>query len=132
MLVIKNSAHNLVRRKCENLMNQNLHIEVAFFKHSNQVRKDYGTRLLASIDCARYLLHQGLAFRGHNESETSKNQGNFLQLLHFLADHNKDIKQVVLKNTPRNLKLTSPDVQKDITNALAMLLSMILEIDYLL
>ena len=113
------SAHNLARRKCEILMNQNQHIEVSFFKHSNQTRLEYRTRLLASIDCVRFLLHQGLAFRGNDESMDSINYGNFLELLHFLADHNENIKKVVLENAPKNLKLTSPDVHKDRTKALA-------------
>ena len=70
-----------------------------------------------SIDCIRFLLRQGLAFRGHNEYENSSNQGNFLELLRFLADHNEDIKDVVLKNALENLKLTSLEIQKDIVIA---------------
>nr|XP_027118594.1 zinc finger MYM-type protein 1-like [Coffea arabica] len=83
------------------------------------MKAEYQTRLLASIDCARYLLHQGLAFRGHDESDISENHGNFLELLHFLVGHNDDIKKVVLENAPKNLKLIAPDIQKDISNALA-------------
>ena len=74
-------------------------------------------RLNASIDCIQFLLRQGLAFRGHNISENSSNQGNFLEILRFLADHNEDIKDVVLKNAPENLKLTSLEIQKDIVTA---------------
>ena len=73
--------------------------------------------MYASIDCILFLLRQGLAFRGHNESENSSNQGNFLELLRFLADHNEDIKDVVLKNVLENLKLTTPEIQKDIVTA---------------
>nr|XP_027071964.1 zinc finger MYM-type protein 1-like [Coffea arabica]XP_027120906.1 zinc finger MYM-type protein 1-like [Coffea arabica] len=43
----------------------------------------------------------------------------FFELLHFLAGHNDDIKKVVLENAPQNLKLNAPDIQKDISNALA-------------
>lgn len=73
----------------------------------------------ASIDCVWFLLRQGLAFRGHDEGETSKNIGNFIELLQFLADHNKIIEVVTFKNVPENLKLTSPDIQKDIVNSAA-------------
>ncbi|XP_059654398.1 uncharacterized protein LOC132301136 [Cornus florida] len=66
------------------------------------------------------LKEQGLAFRGHDESEHSSNQGNFLQLLKFLANHNEDVKSVALKNASENLKLTSPDIQKDIVNVAAI------------
>ncbi|XP_027177598.1 zinc finger MYM-type protein 1-like [Coffea eugenioides] len=83
------------------------------------MKVEYRTRLLVSINCARFLIHQGLAFRGHDESDISENQGNFLELLRFLAGHNDDIKKVVLENAPKNLKAIAPDIQKDISNALA-------------
>jgi hypothetical protein len=44
----------------------------------------YKIRLTYSIRCLRYLLHQGLAFRGHDESKESSNRGNFIELLKFL------------------------------------------------
>ncbi|XP_022859730.1 zinc finger MYM-type protein 1-like [Olea europaea var. sylvestris] len=60
-----------------------------------------------------------MAFRGHDESEDLNNQGNILELLHWLCDHNPKIKAVALTNAPENLKLTSPRVQKDIVSAIA-------------
>ncbi|XP_061999241.1 uncharacterized protein LOC133716559 [Rosa rugosa] len=41
----------------------------------------------ALLNC-QALMKQGLAFRGHDESESSNNRGNFLELLEFLAEHN--------------------------------------------
>ncbi|XP_023894992.1 uncharacterized protein LOC112006908 [Quercus suber] len=58
------------------------------------------------------------AFRGHDKSDDSSDKGNFLELLQFLADHN-DVINEVLQNTPKNSKLTHPDIQKDIVNAVA-------------
>ncbi|KAM6569030.1 hypothetical protein CsatB_017015 [Cannabis sativa] len=72
----------------EALMNQKRHIETIISKRSSEVKKEYRTRLDASIASVRFLLRQGLAFRGHDES-----------------------------NAPENLKLTSPDIQFDIINA---------------
>ncbi|XP_057791104.1 uncharacterized protein LOC131008229 [Salvia miltiorrhiza] len=69
--------------------------------------------LNASVVCLRYLIMQGLAFRGKDESERSLNQGNFIELLKVVASCNEDISKVVLKNAPDNLKLTSPDIQID-------------------
>ena len=109
-----NRSHNQAWRKCHDLLNSKQSIEAIFFKQSDQARSEYRARLNASIDCIRFLLRQGLAFRGHNESEHSSNQGNFLELLRFLTDRNEDIKDAVLKNAPENLKLTSPEIQKDI------------------
>ena len=74
----------------------------------------------ASIDCVRFLLQQGLAFRGDDESDNSRNQGNFLELLKFIAQHNDDINSVTLKNAPENLKLTTHSIKKDIANVIAV------------
>ncbi|CAL2255707.1 unnamed protein product [Prunus armeniaca] len=114
-----NSAHNKAWRSCEVLLNQKQHIETILSKHSNQDRIDYRTRLGTSVDVSRILLQQGLPFRGHDESENSTNQGNFLAFLGWLCRFNDDIKAVTLKNAPENMKLTSPDIQKDISSAIS-------------
>ncbi|KAH7688620.1 Ribonuclease H-like protein [Dioscorea alata] len=114
-----NSAHNQAYRKCQDLMNQNQNIQSILIKQGDQARSEYHTRLTASVDCLRFLLRQGLPFRGHDESEESNNQGNFLELLHFLAEHNEAINSVVLKNAPSNLKLMAHDIQNDIISAAA-------------
>ncbi|KAL6572500.1 hypothetical protein OROMI_013458 [Orobanche minor] len=93
----RNSEQTRCRMLCENMMNQSQHIE--------------------SI---RYLMMQAMAFRGHDESEESLDQGNFLELLNLLASCNEDISKVVLKNAPPNHKLTSSDIQKDIISAIAV------------
>ncbi|KAK2644136.1 hypothetical protein Ddye_019331 [Dipteronia dyeriana] len=116
----KCSTHQHARRCCEALLNQAQHIETIFSKHSDEARIQYRIRLNASVDCARFLLRQGLAFRGDKEYEESSNCGNFLELYQFLASHNKNIKDTTLKNAPENLKLTSHDIQKDIVHALAV------------
>ncbi|XP_062080273.1 uncharacterized protein LOC133785028 [Humulus lupulus] len=113
------SVHNQARKMCEALMNEKQHIQTFFEKQSKQARSEYRSRLEAVVDCIRFLLRQGLVFRGDDESGDSSNQGNFLEILKFLADHNEDIKAVTLTNAPENLKLTSPDIQKDIVRAAA-------------
>ena len=95
---------------CQDLMNQKQHIEVCLSNHSNQTQADYRLRLTASVDCIRFLLRQGLAFRGHCESKESINKGNFIELLQFLANHNEEVSKVVLKNAHGNLQLTSPTI----------------------
>ncbi|KAH1240684.1 Zinc finger MYM-type protein 1 [Glycine max] len=115
-----NSAHNIAWRKCQDLMNQNQHIEVVISKQSEQVRDLYRRRLTVSIDCICFLLKQGLAFCGHDESTNSANQGNFLELLRFPAEHNESINHDVLENAPENHQLIAPKIQKDIVNAIAL------------
>jgi hypothetical protein len=67
----------------------------------------------------RFILRQGLACRGHDESEGSLNKGNFLELLNWLAENFEDVNKVVLKNAPKNCKLTSPQIQKEIISCCA-------------
>ncbi|XP_073022723.1 uncharacterized protein [Primulina eburnea] len=113
------SEHHKARMNCETLMNQDEHIQSVLHKQSKQMRNDYRIHLNASIDCIRVLLRQGHSFRGHDETESSHNPGNFLIQLEFLGAHNKEINDVILKNAPKNCKLTSPDIQKDIVSACA-------------
>ncbi|XP_070675756.1 uncharacterized protein [Malus domestica] len=113
------SVHNKVREAATNLMNQVTHIETAVSKHSDQARKAYRTCLNASIKCTKFLLRQDLAFRGHDESATSSNRGNYLELLQFLADNDDKVREVVMENAPGNLKLLAPSIQKEIVNSCA-------------
>ncbi|KAJ9541079.1 hypothetical protein OSB04_027585 [Centaurea solstitialis] len=114
-----NSAHNNAWSKCAVLLDQKQHMEALMIKHPEQSNIDYKIHLNASIDCVRFLLRQGIAFRGHVECEPSSNRGNFVELLQFLANHNKSIEAVTFKNDAESLKLTSPDIQKAILNAVA-------------
>ncbi|CAN1142139.1 Zinc finger MYM-type protein 1 [Linum perenne] len=102
------------------LMQQSQSILVAINKQSNQTKKDYRVRLEASVKCINWLLKHGLLFRGHDESEDSPNRGLFLSLLEFYASDIEHVKSVVLGNAPKNLQMTSPDIQKDIVHALAL------------
>jgi hypothetical protein len=61
-----------------------------------------------------FILHQGLAFRGHDETEKSSNKGNFLELLKWLAGNNEEVNKMVLKNAPGNCIFTSPRIQNQI------------------
>ncbi|XP_031263266.1 zinc finger MYM-type protein 1-like [Pistacia vera] len=68
------STHNQCHAKCVDLMNQRQHIDVNLACVSKKGKLDYRIRLNASIDCIRFLLHQGLAFCGHDESVEYENQ----------------------------------------------------------
>ncbi|XP_008231297.1 PREDICTED: uncharacterized protein LOC103330486 [Prunus mume] len=108
------SVHNQSRQYCIDLMHQKPHIQTVLGKQSDQAHIDYSICLTASLACLRFLLKQGLPFRGHDESDTSNNRGNYLELLQFLADHDEKVKAVVLENAPGNLKLIAPTIQKDL------------------
>ncbi|CAN1310628.1 Zinc finger MYM-type protein 1 [Linum perenne] len=62
---------------------------------------------------------QGSSFRGHDESDTSLNQGNVKSWIGFAAKLNEGIKNVVLDKAPGNAKYTSPNIQKEILAIIA-------------
>ncbi|XP_039133325.1 zinc finger MYM-type protein 1-like [Dioscorea cayenensis subsp. rotundata] len=78
---------------------------------------EYRTRLTAVLDVTRFLLKQGLAFRGHDESSSSLNKGNFLELLEWYSLRNDKVFRAVNQNAPGNNQMTSPKVQKELVNA---------------
>ncbi|XP_009792799.1 uncharacterized protein [Nicotiana sylvestris] len=98
-------------------MQQQQSIHAVFDKQSNQMKYEYRLSLSASIDVVRLLLNQGLSFRDHDESESSLNIGNFLEVLSRYRDRCEKIKPFVLQNAPKNNKMTSPDIQKNIMTA---------------
>ncbi|KAG5619333.1 hypothetical protein H5410_019157 [Solanum commersonii] len=83
--VESSGVHNRAKKKCEDLMRQEQSIQAAFVKLSNQTKLEHKIRLKASIEVARLLLNQELAFRGHREDESSLNKGNFLEILSWYA-----------------------------------------------
>ncbi|KAJ3705062.1 hypothetical protein LUZ61_008767 [Rhynchospora tenuis] len=90
------------------------HIENVLEKQTSKAIGDARLRLKTSIDAIRWLTFQACAFRGHDESLDSINQGNFLEMIKILASYNKEVKDVVLENAPGNAKYTSHHVQKEI------------------
>lgn len=69
------------------------------------------------IDCVRFLAKQGIAYRGHDESATASNRGNFLELLSFLAKYNPSL-QKWLDNHPGNASYLSPESQNEFITVL--------------
>ncbi|XP_076950753.1 uncharacterized protein LOC143623810 [Bidens hawaiensis] len=80
---------------------------------------DYRIRLTAVVDVIRFLLQQGLAFRGHDETISSNSRGNFLELVKWYCDHNDEVNKVFNSNAPGNNQLTSLKIQKEVVNACA-------------
>ncbi|KAL4637625.1 hypothetical protein ACB092_03G090500 [Castanea dentata] len=113
-----NSAHNQAVKKSEDLLKEKQHIQSILVKQSNQGKFEYRVQLNAIVDCIRFLLCRGLAFRDHDKSQCSSDKGNFLELLQFLGDHNESINEV-LQKAPKNCKLIHSDIQKDIVTAIA-------------
>ncbi|XP_042422983.1 zinc finger MYM-type protein 1-like [Zingiber officinale] len=116
---IVNSCHNEARIQFEAFQDQRHSVENILRVHSRDMEIDYRTRLTAMLDVTRFLLKQGLSFRGHDESTSSSNRGNFLELLEWYSQRNEEVSKVIKQNAPANNQLTSPKIQKDLTRACA-------------
>ena len=64
---------------------------------------------------------QEIALRGHRENNDSLNKGNFLELLHLVANHDPVVKHR-LENGPKNAMYTSPEMQNSILHIMASIL----------
>ncbi|OMO68065.1 Zinc finger, TTF-type [Corchorus olitorius] len=114
-----NSPHQVAVRSCELLMKKAQHIDIVFSRQTSKEIENNRIRLKASIDCIRWLAFQGCAFRGHDEGPSSKNRGNFIEIIKLLGSYNERVDKVVLENAPGNAKYTSHAVQKKILHILA-------------
>ena len=109
--------HYNAMKNCDALLQRKQHIDVAFNRVSDAAKKAYFTRLNGSIDTARLLLNQGLAFRGHDESKESYNKGNFLEVYDCLAEHDPELRKAV--GTAGNSSMLAPEIQRDIVQCFA-------------
>lgn len=114
-----NSPHKNAVKCCEDLINQSQHIDKLVEKQTSQETENNRLRLKTSVDSVQWLAFQACAFRGHDESSDSKNQGNFIELIKLLATYNDDVSGLVLENAPKNAKYTSPKIQKEILHIIA-------------
>jgi hypothetical protein len=87
--------------------------------HGHNQENDYRIRLTAILDAIRYLLVQGLAFRGHDESESSISKGNFLELLDVFCKREEKVAKTLNTNAPGNNHMTAPNIQKEMASACA-------------
>ncbi|XP_049386526.1 uncharacterized protein LOC125850719 [Solanum stenotomum] len=97
-----NSIHNKCLNRMLDFANQRQSIQSSLHKQSEKTKSDYRIRLNASINVVRFLLRNGLPFRGHDESEDSDYKGLFLELLKFHGVNRPDVEKVILQHAPKN------------------------------
>ena len=114
-----NSPHRKAVNSLEGLKNVTRHIDKVINRQSLEEVNKNRLRLRATIEAVRYLTLQACALRGHDESSTSRNKGNLIEMIKFFGRLSVDISNVVLENAPKNGMYTSPKVQKDILHILA-------------
>jgi hypothetical protein len=88
-------------------------------QHENEVicNRNY---LCFLINCILYLARQGLALRGHDESDTSNNRGNFIELVNLIVlqlDFAPELKPFLSKDSVCNY--LGPKTQNEIISILA-------------
>jgi hypothetical protein len=109
-------AHKVAEEKYIGFINSYAAIDNKIEKWSDEDRHIYKIRLTYTIRCVKFLLRQGLTFRGHDESEESSNRGNFIELLKFLAANSEEVGKYVLNNALGNCPLSSPKIQAHVIN----------------
>ncbi|XP_042467270.1 zinc finger MYM-type protein 1-like [Zingiber officinale] len=81
-----NSCHNEARIQFEAFQDQRHSVGNILRVHSRDMEIDYRTRLTAMLDVTRFLLKQGLPFRGHDESTSSSNREITLAIINDIGD----------------------------------------------
>ncbi|XP_042035252.1 zinc finger MYM-type protein 1-like [Salvia splendens] len=115
-----NSTHDQARILFEGFKNQRQSVDYNLRKYDKEDEVNYRISLTASLDVIRLLLRQGLTFYGNDESFESTNNGNFLEILKWYCEHKEEVTAVTLENAPGNNQMTSPLIQKELTNCCAV------------
>jgi hypothetical protein len=116
---VPNSIHNSATTAFHNFANQRSSVRHKVSSHSKNALVKYKTRLEASLSIVNYLALQGEPFRGHDESSTSLNKGNFLEFLDWYKQRNEEVKRAFDELCPKNAKMTSGTIQKEIATCCA-------------
>ncbi|XP_052155489.1 uncharacterized protein LOC127773465 [Oryza glaberrima] len=114
-----NSAHCEAEEKYNLFMQPKTSIRESFASNSAEFKVQYLARLTWSLKCIRYLLWQGLAFRGHDEPKDSNNKGNFRELVQWLAGNFEEVNKVVLGNAPTGCQMIDHKIQKQLIGSCA-------------
>jgi hypothetical protein len=113
-----NSVHNNARLHFDDFNNQRQSVDIVMSNAGREAEELYKICLTSSLACTRFLLMQGLAFCGHDESANSLNNENFLELISWLKDKIKEVMNA-FERAPKNCIMTSPHIQKDLAKCCA-------------
>ncbi|XP_025825178.1 zinc finger MYM-type protein 1-like [Panicum hallii] len=113
------SIHNFAATSYHDFDNQRSSLRNKVSTHTKDALVKYETRVEASLSIVAYLALQGEPFRGHDETCTSLNKGNFLEMLDWYKERNEEVKRAFDELCPQNAKMTSDTIQKDLANSCA-------------
>ncbi|CAJ2670552.1 unnamed protein product [Trifolium pratense] len=105
------SMHNSCTKHYDDYNNQRQSIANKFLRATRVSEELYKIRLTYSLDCLRYLIAQGMAFRGHDESLTSINKGNFREMVDWVKSNNEQVRDAFDRGAKDCIMICS-DIQK--------------------
>jgi hypothetical protein len=106
------SIHNMSRSACDDFKNQKASVKSKVTTYTKDSLVKYETRVDTSLGIVSYLALQGEPFRGHDESASSLNKGNFLEMLDWYKARNKEVQLAFDELCPKNARMTSSTIQK--------------------
>jgi hypothetical protein len=106
-----NSGHNNCAEQCDDFKNQRQSISSKLSSATREAKELYQTCLTSSLECLRFLIGQGMAFHGHDESSSSLNKGNFLEMIDWYKEHNELVRHAFNRGG-LNCQMISPKIQK--------------------
>ncbi|XP_058727141.1 uncharacterized protein LOC131598572 [Vicia villosa] len=112
------SKHNSCVKHYDDYNNQRQRVTSIFARATRESEELYKIRLTCSLDCTRYLLAKGIAFRGHDESSTSLNKGNFREMVDWVKSNDEKVRDAFDRG-PKNCTMTSGDIQKELATCCA-------------
>ncbi|XP_058780373.1 uncharacterized protein LOC131654011 [Vicia villosa] len=108
-----NSLHNSCVKHYDDYNNQRQSVASKFARATKESEELYKIRLTCSVDCSRYLIAQGMAFRGHDESSISLNKGNFREMVDWVKAKDEQVSDAFNRGG-KNCTMISSDIQKEL------------------
>ncbi|XP_043276006.1 zinc finger MYM-type protein 1-like [Venturia canescens] len=97
-------------------------IDHATLQMMDAEKKKWRGLLVRLLDITLFLAKQNLAFRGHEEGDTSMNKGNFLELVQLLSKYDAVLKEhlLSLEHSPfPKVSYLSPEIQNEFISVLS-------------
>ncbi|XP_052189870.1 uncharacterized protein LOC127799688 [Diospyros lotus] len=99
---VGSSNHNMCERRAKDLMRPSQHIDKVMHIVMREEVERRRLRVKTSFRSVQWLAFQGCAFRGHDESSSSLNRVNFIEM-----------------NAPQNAQYIAPSIQKEMLHIMA-------------
>lgn len=115
------AADDYTARKQASKSSVAVHLSQAYaerLQREKEQKEENRTALMSIIDIIRFLVRQNISLRGHDESASSLNRGNFLELVHFTAKYNTSL-QKWIDSHPGNVSWMSHDIQNELIHLLS-------------